>query len=117
MLHGTIATTKTNSSAGHIGTPGYQSIEQLQAGVITESVDIYALGCVIIELFGEKRIWEGLSAMQILVKVVMEKRVPSTAHRPSYIQHVVRMCLEEREQRATSTQILKNILQLSEMSQ
>ena len=75
VLHNTIATVKTNLSAASIGTPGYQPVEQLQAGIITESVDVYALGCVLIELFGGKRVWEGLSALQIVVKVVSEKIV------------------------------------------
>ena len=49
VLHKTMATIKTNASAGSIGTPGYQPVEQLEAGVITESVEVYSLGCV---LFG-----------------------------------------------------------------
>ena len=52
VLHKTMATIKTNASAGSIGTLGYQPVEQLEAGVITESVDVYSLGCVLLELFG-----------------------------------------------------------------
>ena len=33
-----------------------QHAEQLQAGVITECVDVYALGCVLVELFEEKKV-------------------------------------------------------------
>ena len=52
VLNGTISTTKTSSSAGPIGTPDFQPVKQLQAGVITKSVDVYALGYVIV--WGEK---------------------------------------------------------------
>ena len=114
VLNGTIATTKTSSSAGSIGTPGFQPVEQLQAGVITTSVDVYALGCVLLELFGERRIWEGLSAMQILVKVVMEKKIPDITDLPPYAKKLVAMCLQEREKRPTSIQVLKDTLLLSE---
>ena len=100
VLHKTMATVKTNASAGSIGTPGYQPVEQLEAGVITESVDVYALGCVLLELFGGRRVWEGLSALQTVVKVVSEKKVPDTTHLPSAIQQLVNMCLQQRQQRA-----------------
>ena len=63
LTKGTIVTSQTNSSAKSIGTPGFQPPEQLQAGVITESADVYALGCVFIELFSGSKIWQGLSAL------------------------------------------------------
>ena len=112
VLHKTIATIKTNLSAGSIGTPGYQSIEQLVAGIITESVDVYALGCVLIELFGGQRVWEGLSAVQIVVKVVSEKRVPDTTHLPPAIQELVAKCLQQKTERATAMQVLNRLLKL-----
>ena len=68
LTKGTLATAKTNSSSSCIGTLGFQTIEQLKAGEINEPVDIYAVGCV---LFGEKMIWKGLSAIQIMVKVAV----------------------------------------------
>ena len=114
VLHQTLATIKTNSSAGSIGTPGYKPIEQLQAGVITESVDVYALGCVLIELFGEQRVWEGLSAVQICVKVVSEKKVPTVTHLQPQIQQLVGMSLKQRSEHATSIQVLSGLLRLSE---
>ena len=55
MLTGTISTSRTNSSSSSIGTLGFQPKEQLQAGEIDESVDVYALGCVFVELFGERK--------------------------------------------------------------
>ena len=111
VLSGTIATVNTSSKAG-IGTPGFQPVEQLQAGKITESVDVYALWCVFYELFGEKRVWEGLSAMQILVKVVMEGKIPDTSHLPAYSKILVDMCLAKN--RATSVQVLEKTLKLSQ---
>ena len=59
MLTGTISTSRTNSSSSSIGTPGFQPKEQLQAGEIDESVDVYALGCVFVELLGSERTGKG----------------------------------------------------------
>ncbi len=48
ILTGTVSTrTSTNG-----GTLGFQSPEVLQSGCVTKSCDIYAVGCVFIELFG-----------------------------------------------------------------
>lgn len=64
-----LTSAKTNSSSPSIGTP---PIEQLKAGELN---DIYVVGCVLVELFGEKKIWEELSAIQIMVNVVVEGKL------------------------------------------
>ena len=114
LTQSTISTTKTNSSASSIGTPGFQPLEQLKAGEITENVDVYALGCVLIELFGEKKVWEGLTAIQILVKVVMEGEVPKYSHLPPYTHSICSMCLQVKDRRATAREVLHAILKMSE---
>ena len=81
MLTGTISTSSS------IGTPGFQPKEQLQAGEIDESVDVYALGCMFVELFGERKNWEGLSALQILMKVAVEGHVPDYSHLPDFVNY------------------------------
>ena len=43
------------------GTPGFQLPEQLMAQVIDEQADVYAFGVLLIELYGEKPVWEGLT--------------------------------------------------------
>ena len=56
LTQSTLSTSKTNSSSSSVGIPGFQPKEQLKAGKIDESVDVYAFGCVLIELFGQKRL-------------------------------------------------------------
>ena len=48
------------------GTPGFQAPEQLLAETIDVGADVYAFGALLIELFGEKAIWEGLTPYQKL---------------------------------------------------
>ena len=43
------------------GTPGFQSPEQLCAEKMDEGCDVYAFGCVLIELFGEQCLWPNLN--------------------------------------------------------
>ena len=113
LTKGTVSTTRTNSSSSAIGTPGFQPIEQLKAGEIDESIDIYAVGCVFVELFGEKKIWEGLSAIQIMVKVAVEEQVPTYDHLPESVWPLCKMCLQPREKRACASMLLYNALLLS----
>lgn len=110
LTRGTIATSKTNSSAKSIGTPGFQPPEQLEAGVITEIADVYALGCVFIELFSSKKIWEGLSALQIMVKVVVERQLPTYSEVPDNIKPVCCMCLQEKSSRASASKVLHSLM-------
>ena len=113
LTKGTISTARTNSSSSAIGTPGFQPIEQLKAGKVDESVDVYALGCVFVELFGERRIWEGLSALQIMVKVAVEGQVPEYSHLPKNVQPLCSMCLQLKEKRASAKVLLHHVLTLS----
>ena len=112
LTKGTVSTTRTNSSSSTIGTPGFKRIEQLKAGEIEERIDIYAVGCVLVELFGEK-IWEGLSAIQIMVKVAVEEQVPTYDHLPESVWPLCKMCLQPREKGACASMLLYNALTIT----
>ena len=43
------------------GSPGFQPTEQLRAQSIGVESDVYAFGGVLLVVFTERRIWEGLS--------------------------------------------------------
>lgn len=113
LTKGTISTTRTNSSSSSVGTPGFQPVEQLKAGEIDESVDVYAVGCVLVELFGERKIWEGLSAIQIMVKVAVEEKVPEYSYLPEEVRPICAMCLQEKGKRASASTLLHHVLSLS----
>ena len=74
------------------GTPGFQAPEQLKAERVDEGADEYAFGVTVIELFGERPVWDGFNHYQILCKVAVEGIVPSYDLPPS-IQHVCAMCV------------------------
>ena len=110
LAQGTLSTSRTNSSS--VGTPGFQPKEQLRAGKITESADVYAFGCVFIELFGHKKIWEGLSAIQIMFKVAMEEAIPDCSHLPPSVVPICNKCLQDQEIRVSATTVLYLLLSL-----
>ena len=51
------------------GTPAFQPPEQLKGEMVGSGSDIYALACLVVELFSEKQVWEGLSTHTIILKV------------------------------------------------
>lgn len=61
-------------------------------------IDIYAFGCLLIEIFGEKRVWKGLNGLQIMQRVCGTFRCaptpPLVAHVPLFIKSVCTACCE-----------------------
>lgn len=112
LTKSTIATSKTNSSSASVGTPGFQPKEQLKAERITASVDVYAFGVVMIELFGHKKVWDGLSALQIMMKVAIEEVMPEYSHLPDVIQPPCEMCLRNVKERASASDVLHYLLSI-----
>ena len=74
--------------------------------------DVYAFGAVMVVLFGEKVLWEGLSAFQIMCKITCENQFPSTKHLDNEIQAICNRCLIEQEKRSSSSEILLMLLQI-----
>ena len=61
------------------GTPNYSPPEQLDTdlGPLTEKIDIWAFGCVAVELLTGQVPWQGKTHMQIMASVLMRKQTPS----------------------------------------
>ena len=84
----------------------------MKAGKINTSVDVYAFGCVLIELFGEKKVWEGFTAIQIMVKVAIEGALPDFSHLPQPVKSICAQCLEKQENRIPAKTVLRFLLSL-----
>ena len=50
-------------------TPAFQPPEQLRGELCGTGSDVYALGCVIVEVFGGKAIWKDLAFHTIILQV------------------------------------------------
>ena len=92
------------------GTPGFQPPEQLMAEVLDERADVYAYGVLIIELFGEKVVWEGLTPFQIRAKVGLQHTLPEFGHIMDSIQPICRGCVQMKEKRLTMSSVLQQLL-------
>ena len=80
-----------------IGTYSYMAPEMFEAAHRSTAVDIYSLGCLYIELFGEKRGWEGITdGLQIMQKVCGTFNNPPTMprvdHLPKMYENICKGC-------------------------
>lgn len=96
------------------GSPRYMAPEQFEPGEkrITEKVDIWACGCILIELFGGPPPHEDCRRVeQLILKLVVHRSPPSV---PSYIpkraQSLARACLEfSPSNRVSADQLLVKV--------
>ena len=80
------------------GTVPYMAPEMFQKAQRGRAVDIYSLGCLLIELFGRCRVWPGLTAMEIMGKVCgafgQQPQMPCVTHLPSHLQEICKECCQ-----------------------
>ena len=107
----TTSTSSVGSKSGQSGTPGFQSPELLKAKRVDVLADVYSFGCVLIELFGEKQVWCGVTHFQIMYKVGVELQPPEHDHLPEKIWSICASCISQHDHRATAMQVLKALLQ------
>ena len=92
------------------GTPGFQSPEQLMAQDLDERADVYAYGVLLVELFGEKAVWEGLTPFQIMAKVVIQGTAPDISFLPLNIQAICSEYLKKKELRPSMSAVLEGLI-------
>ena len=71
--------------------------------------DIYELGAVITELFGEKAIWKNMSSHTIILNVAIKGIVPNIDHLSQPIRDMVKGYLCPLETRLTAEAILQAV--------
>ena len=92
------------------GTPGFQPPEQLTAKGFDTSADVYAFAGVLVELFGEKPLWEGLLPFQIICKVVTSSEVPPYNHIDHHLHALVQQCFKPHKERVNMAYALRVLL-------
>ncbi len=98
-LDGESSATTTNMLAG---TPAYMAPEQADGGELTVATDVWALGCMLYELLGSKRAFEGESLTETLRKVRHEEPIPLRQLRsdaPRDLETIVLVCLRKDAER------------------
>ena len=102
-----VGTRRTTQSKA--GTPGFQSPEQLNGSDIGPHCDIYAFGCVVLELFSEKPVWEGLSSHAIMFRVGVKGEFPQAECSQPEVNAVIASCFKESSARETAAGLLSLI--------
>ncbi len=75
-------------------------------------VDIYAFGCLVVEVFGAVRVWKGLNAAEIMQKICGTFKCapisPPVNHLPALIGNVCSACFRmEPNERPLITEVIK----------
>ena len=76
------------------------------------SVDVYSLGCLLVELFGRRRVWPDHDQAQIMMKLLGSYHSPPVgpdiSHLSGIRQQVCAMCTQiEQQSRPTIKEVLK----------
>ncbi len=89
--------TITGMAEGVLGTPAYMSPEQAVGGTADRRADIWAFGCVLYEMLGGSRPFEGDTISQVLARVLEREpdwsRLPASV--PARVLAVLHQCLEK----------------------
>ncbi|CAE8612636.1 unnamed protein product [Polarella glacialis] len=93
------------------GSPRYMAPECYDCkGKITEKVDVWALGCILVEIFGGPLPYDDCSNIQqIVAKVLIDKEIPYIPnHLPRGVRPVVEDCFNFDPKARTSSQSVYN---------
>jgi eukaryotic-like serine/threonine-protein kinase len=85
-------------SKGIIGSPSYMSPEQVREETITNSSDIFSLGCVMYELLTGEQAFPGDNYFSIMYKIINEDPPPMNELRPDIpeiLEKIVRKALSK----------------------
>jgi len=100
---------------GNGGSPRYMAPECYDCkGKITEKVDIWALGCILVEIFGGPVPYDDCTAVQqIVAKLLVDKQVPYIPHTlPSGVRAIIAECFHLDIERRTHAKSVHTRLQL-----
>ena len=90
--------TATTLSPNPIGTYPYMAPKMFGPGRRGPGVDIYSFGCLLIELFGQQKVWGTTTGMQIMQKVCgsfkSQPQPPAIDHLPMHVQHICKACCQ-----------------------
>ena len=113
-----VGATLCTSKGEGAGTIPYKAPEMFHSARRGSAVDIYSFGCLLIELFGHKRVWGKLQQMEIMHKVCgsyqSQPESPNVQHIQPPLQDLCRKCTSLiPEDRPFIHQILNSLRDIS----
>lgn len=101
---------------GNGGSPRYMAPECYDCkGKITDKVDVWALGCILVEAFGGPLPYDDCTNIQqIVAKVLIDKQLPYIPHHlPRGLRPIIEDCFQfDIKQRTTSQDVYSRLRQL-----
>lgn len=92
-----------------VGTPWYIAPEMVEYRPYTTSVDVWSLGCTALELATGRRPYHELSAMQVLFRMVEDRRPPIPSHLSVELQDFLQACwIWDPQERPSATDLLRH---------
>ncbi|XP_065915409.1 uncharacterized protein [Dysidea avara] len=99
----------TLTEACCVGTPYYAAPETFD-GVVGKASDIWSLGIVLIELYGQQHAWRNVKTNNQLMMQLLTKKLPTYSHLDQHVQQVCESCLKyEPKQCSSGAEILQLI--------
>ena len=113
-LQDLVATLHTSKGQG-AGTPLYKAPEMFVLSKRSTPADIYSYGCVLIELFGGKRVWENVELLELFAKLCgSPPQTPPTAHIPLAYRNICTRCTAHAaSERPTAAEVIKTLKELT----
>jgi tetratricopeptide (TPR) repeat protein len=97
-IEATQAPTRTAMHTGDgviLGTVSYMSPEQARGQAVDKRADIWAFGCVLYEMLAGRPPFEGLTVLDVAVRISAETHPPLNAVVPASLRAVVDRCLSK----------------------
>lgn len=107
-------TTAVTKNSAHAGTMMYQHKESLSGKRPQPYMDVYAIGCIMLELYTSRRVWTDIGNPGQLFARIFGNEYPSTAHldgNPA-IKEIVEGCFKEPSERASMQVIVQRLNKL-----
>ena len=99
----------TMTEARCVGTPYYAAPETFD-GAVGKPSDVWSLGILLIELYGQKHAWGNVKTHNQLLMQLLQKNVPTYSHLDRPVQEICASCLHhDPKERSSIAEILRLI--------
>ena len=106
----------TGDGAGTIDYMAPEQHDRATFGKVSHKTDIWALGCIVLEMLTGRPPWPGKRATEVMFHVAMKREAPPIpSGLPSQLDGVLRACLVHGQEQRASAQEVVEMLQPTEL--